>query len=179
VVNNDLDNERAVNNIYKALDKLATKGLQKSVPVSIHQGSYGPTIRTTVKRYIVPIKSDLAILELADAINRAAEMPEPKNINYPAMKATIDMPQINITIPEIRIPEIKIPDIVVNVPEQPAAIINVNVPEQPAPIINVEVAQPVNNITIEQADIKPPKVKPVQLTVQRNADGAIIGVTEK
>lgn len=72
---------------------------------------------------IVPIKSDLAILELADAINKAADKPEVK-----ADPPLIINNYITNTPPAVTVTnEIPTQDVTVNVPEQPAAVVNVEV----------------------------------------------------
>ena len=70
------------------------------------------------------------------------------------MKATVG----SITMPEIRLE----PQIVINVPEQKAAVVNVTTPEVivPAPIVNVAAAPaPVVNVTTPDVTVNVPEAK--------------------
>lgn len=70
IVNDKFDENKALDNIYKTLDRLIGKGLPKGTKVIIYITTTGQRIETTAKS-INP--SDHAILELADAINKACE----------------------------------------------------------------------------------------------------------
>jgi hypothetical protein len=70
VVNDKFTEDKALDNIYKTLDKLVSRGLPKNTKVIIYITTTGQRIETTAKS-INP--SDHAILELADAINKACE----------------------------------------------------------------------------------------------------------
>jgi hypothetical protein len=116
-----------------------------------------------------------SIRVLAEAINLAATKGVAEGYQ-PAMKAIIDMPTINITIPEIRIPPA---NVTVNVPEQPATVVNVSVPEQMQPVVNVNVPAPVVNITNDVTTPAPViNLKPASLesTVIRDNMGVITKV---
>lgn len=80
-----------------------------------------------------------------------------------------DAPVVNVT-PEIKA-DMQMPTIQVNVPEQPAPVVNitneVNVPEQPAPVVEVS---PV---------IKIPARQNRKVTVNRDSSGNITGLEEK
>ena len=70
------------------------------------------------------------------------------------MKATVG----SITLPEIRLE----PQIVINVPEQKAAVVNVTTPEVivPAPIVNVAAPPaPVVNVTTPDVTVNVPEAK--------------------
>jgi hypothetical protein len=81
---------RAIDNIYKAIDKLVSIGLPTNTVVRIMD--YGnPDILTTAKSF----SPDYAILELADAINKAAELsvlPEIRATEQPMIVADLVEP---------------------------------------------------------------------------------------
>ena len=86
----DVGRTKAIDNIYKAIDKLVAIGLPSSTIVRIMD--YGnPDILFTAKT----IKTDYALLELADAINKAAELsvlPEIRATEQPMIVADLVEP---------------------------------------------------------------------------------------
>lgn len=92
IVNDKFDENKALDNIYKTLDRLIGKGLPKGTKVIIYITTTGQRIETTAKSINI---SDLAILELADAINKAAELsvlPEIRATEQPMIVADLEEP---------------------------------------------------------------------------------------
>jgi hypothetical protein len=123
----------------------------------------------TVEKPVESVKSDYAILELADAINKACEIP-------PEVKAEIPQPHFTFNMADM---------VKAVMPEQVVPTVTVNnlIPESPAPVVNVSVEPTPVSITndVKPADvvIKKDKAKPVKLEVNRNIDGVITGIQEK
>lgn len=120
---------------------------------------------------VIETKSDLAILELAEAINKACEM-------QPVAPQPESKPMINNFSFDLKdmvkaiMPDQVAPTVTVNniIPEAPAPVVNVAV--EPTPVtINNEVNSPDVNINA--------KPKKTNLSVIRNNDGVITGVQEK
>jgi hypothetical protein len=99
------------------------------------------------------------IKALALAITQAAEKqiaPNNITINTPPITLNAQMPEQG--------------QVVVNVPQQPAPSVTVNVPEQPAPVVNVKNDAPVNNITVQPAEVVIPAM-PTEATIETDARG--------
>lgn len=119
-------------------------------------------------------QSNPEILELADAINRAAE----------ATKAApaLPSPQPNYTINlTANMPQPGEPAITVNVPQQPTPVVTVNVPDQPAPQVSVNVpqAQPIVNVTAVPGESKLIMPAPQPVEVIRDGNGAVKEIRPK
>jgi len=109
------------------------------------------------RRIAKVVQDDSAIKSLADSINRAVETATKAEYIQPA-------PTFNMTMPAINLTATMPPSgtVTVNVPEQAAPIVNVTTPET---VVNVASANPpVNNITVQPADVVLPAM-PTEATI--------------
>lgn len=104
-----------------------------------------------------------AIKALADAINNAVAATKQTDTVTPAPVFNMTMPAISLTA---QMPEQG--TVTVNVPNQPPPVVNVTTPPQPTPVVNV--AAPVNNVTVQPADVIVPPM-PTEATITTDKAG--------
>jgi hypothetical protein len=85
----------------------------------------------------------------------AEPLPPPTiNVNMPAITLNTQMPQQG--------------SVTVNMPENPAPDIVVNVPQQTPPVVNISNETPVNNITVQPANVVMESAKEAEITTDDN-----------
>lgn len=161
------------------------------------------TIIDTTPSAVIDTKNDMAILELADAINKAYEQPEPIKATQQIIVDTSgqsikSIEETNKAGKEETIAALKAMTVDIIAKQDMVANANSDGINQlilsmnllidklsiaPAPVVipapNVIVSPPDITVQPPEVNINIPKKKPINLTVVRNNDGMVTGIQEK